>query len=267
MTLQNLSNFKIQGLPPTKIRRGFTLVELLIVVGIVATLVGILLPALVTARRHAREAVCKSNLHQLITGWTAYAVAHRGHPVSSWHATAKQTPNGLVGVSWLTLLRPYIGSDADTCRCPVAEVPTDLVLQNGLANRNWCSNTPSVISNPAEWVGGYGYNNFFEFTTQILFIPPTAYYRTLSTVDEPDNAPVMADANWMDIGWPFDTDKLPADFNDPNVTGNGDMSRVCLNRHHGGVNVAFADGSVKWIEIRSLWSLKWHTFFRTRPTF
>jgi len=60
-------------------RHGFTLVELLVVIGIIALLVGILLPALTKARENAKRAKCLSNVRQLTAAWLNYANDNKGH--------------------------------------------------------------------------------------------------------------------------------------------------------------------------------------------
>lgn len=59
-------------------RRAFTLVELLVVIGIIAVLIGILLPALGRAREAGNRTQCLSNMRQQFVAMTSYAAANRG---------------------------------------------------------------------------------------------------------------------------------------------------------------------------------------------
>jgi len=67
-------------------RGGFTLVELLVVIGIIAVLISILLPSLSKARESAKAVQCAANLRQLHTAMHLYAANFKGYvlPSRSW---------------------------------------------------------------------------------------------------------------------------------------------------------------------------------------
>ncbi len=65
-------------MPATPRRSAFTLVELLVVIGIIAVLIGLLLPALSAARKRADETVCLSNIRSLLQAIHIYADEQNG---------------------------------------------------------------------------------------------------------------------------------------------------------------------------------------------
>jgi len=66
----------------------FTLIELMVVVAVIALMIGILLPALGSARASTRAVFCESNIKQLALGWTMYADDNRGSPMPHLQTTS-----------------------------------------------------------------------------------------------------------------------------------------------------------------------------------
>jgi prepilin-type N-terminal cleavage/methylation domain-containing protein/prepilin-type processing-associated H-X9-DG protein len=91
-------------------RRGFTLVELLVVVAIIAILIMILLPAIQAAREAARRSQCVNQLNQLTKATMTYESTYKIFPPGMWGpAIGTTTPNqtgSWVGVT--ALLLPYM---------------------------------------------------------------------------------------------------------------------------------------------------------------
>ncbi|MFW6060248.1 MAG: type II secretion system protein [Phycisphaeraceae bacterium] len=100
--------------PPT--RRAFTLVELLIVLGLIALLVGLLLPALASARDTAHIAQCASRLHQLSLATAAYLndydATYPQPTQSGYYDVDKGYPAGEKQRNcWYNALDPYINEE------------------------------------------------------------------------------------------------------------------------------------------------------------
>jgi prepilin-type processing-associated H-X9-DG protein/prepilin-type N-terminal cleavage/methylation domain-containing protein len=141
------------GMLRRRSRKAFTLVELLVVIGIIAALLGILLPALAASRATAQSTVCQSNLRQIVTACLNYAGDNQGYwPPASldfyrfnlnrWHGTrpTMNDPFNFAG----SCLRPYLGGSL------------------GVGAIRACPDfVPTFASGPLAFeasAGGYGYN-------------------------------------------------------------------------------------------------------------
>jgi prepilin-type N-terminal cleavage/methylation domain-containing protein/prepilin-type processing-associated H-X9-DG protein len=105
--------------PPAGRTAAFTLIELLIVIGIIGLLMAMLLPTLARVREQARMTQCLSNLRQIGAALTMYEVANRRYPATPFEmgdtATAPASIKG-PSLDGRELLRPFM--DVDYFACP-----------------------------------------------------------------------------------------------------------------------------------------------------
>lgn len=87
--------------------RAFTLVELLVVIGIIAVLISILLPALNRVRQSAQSLACSSNLRQIGLANEMYMRDNQGAIVIAY------INYGPTQQYWFNALRPYVGKNDD----------------------------------------------------------------------------------------------------------------------------------------------------------
>src|SRR5262245_63538906 len=93
-------------------RRGFTLVEMLVVIAIIVVLIGLLLPAVAAARRASQASQCQANLRQL--GLAALQFRDQSGAFPQYRAEYPPITNayGVNRPRWQWILAPYLGGYA-----------------------------------------------------------------------------------------------------------------------------------------------------------
>jgi prepilin-type N-terminal cleavage/methylation domain-containing protein/prepilin-type processing-associated H-X9-DG protein len=220
-------------------RRAFTLIELLIVVGIISVLTGILLPALSAAREASRRTVCASNVRQVVTAALAYAQVNAG----SWPPAH---------VDFLTMnLRRWHGTRPDTSSAfQFTDSPLDRYLQ--VAEIKTCPSFEPVRPGFEASCGGYGYNNHYLGSSQAepelatLPLGPAEWDRRVGNVPAKLNR-VRNSAEkiaFSDAAMAA-PDLIEYSFLEPPTTVYGPTSPSIHFRHRGRrASVAWADGHV-----------------------
>ena len=92
--------------------RAFTLVELLVVISIIGVLVGLLLPAVQSARESSRRTQCTNNLKQLGLAFHQYEVNHRVFPSGTTFSKPDGDPTGVASFGWGSLILSHLQQNA-----------------------------------------------------------------------------------------------------------------------------------------------------------
>lgn len=216
--------------------KGFTLIEILVVVAIIALLAAILFPVFARARESARKASCQSNLHQIGLAILQYSQDYdeKMMPICTncawstntdrlyWYGVVDQSSSPSQMTSNEGLLFPYM-KNSQVGVCPSFDLARESTGQTGYGfNANYLSPYNSTTGDPQ----------------------PVS----LAAIEEPSRTVLMADsARWNTMVSPAalepSTDlSPPADTDPPSYAGN----YPTFHAHHNGTgNVLWADGHVK----------------------
>jgi prepilin-type N-terminal cleavage/methylation domain-containing protein/prepilin-type processing-associated H-X9-DG protein len=203
-------------------RRGFSLIELLVVIGIIAILIGILLPTMRGVRERAKAVQCASQMRSLGQAFYNYAAQNHGAlPTwSGWQvAGGDGTGDDDPGPGWTEQLAPfYAPPTSRVYDCP--SFPDDYPINYFLAAR-WCSFNHRLNLTLAEIRTSSTFILSGDCTGETLYRMP--FGTREFTTDDCDKDDAVGPALTF--------------ASDP---GGG----LCV--HHGGNNVLFGDGHVAW---------------------
>jgi prepilin-type N-terminal cleavage/methylation domain-containing protein/prepilin-type processing-associated H-X9-DG protein len=227
-------------------RFGFSIPELLVVVGIIGVLLALLLPALVKTRKSAQSTVCLANLRQLAQGFQMYVNENNG----------RTFPEMMDTWSWVKALTPPGGRAV--LLCPEASEPRPGRIppggiKPGTAVHAW---------EGGDLLGSYGFNRWIgAYGPRPEPAPAWMTYPIHVRAKEAERVPVLGDCTDAYTN-ALDTDVVP-----DNLQGHtqfSEMGAYCIDRHSMAVNVAFMDGHAERVPLAGLWKLKWSEGFRPR---
>jgi prepilin-type processing-associated H-X9-DG protein len=207
-----------------ELTRGFTVIELGVVIGVILILSGLLLSVVCKAKAQARATVCKSNLHQIGLALTMYIDDFQKYPVEgSWAAIA------LLSFANQKVL-PYAANNRNIFYCPAQKLATKSTMDlKALDPLSYGCNSLGSASRARRF-----------FRLGVAAIPPVS----VSEVRVPSEMILLGDSG-TDTLWDMaiNPSELPSEKNTAETTVN---SWLPSKRHKGGANMLFSDGHIEY---------------------
>jgi len=237
------------------IRRAFTLVELLVVIGIIALLIAVLLPAMSKARQSAATTACLSNLRQLATAATLYAGDfHGSYPPAQY--TVVQLP-WTYSYNWdYTVIRNTGSGEKTTSPGLLWTGRTNLRVQQ-------CPSYDGRSATAGDPFTGYNYNTSYIGRGEGEAIPIPA---KMTQVRRPCETALFGDAGATQLGTnKFMRSPLRSPSEKPSLSADARINGAQGFRHNNNrsTNVAFCDGhgETRWDRFSGGLAVEPHTGF------
>ena len=236
----------------SKMKCGFTVVELLVVIFAIALLAALLLPALAQGKATAKSVACKSNLRQLGIALAGYTESEDYYP------PLDQEDPGLLGIyGWPAHLLPHLSTNTAVFRCP----GTDPEMEWNPAPNG---PQPFPFNVTAYSKFSYGYNASGVGPGGWLGLGNAGEFRLpASKVLAPSEMIAIGDSNGDTVADGEIEFRKPPSLQLPLAPPG--------NRHRGGANIVFCDGHVewalqtKWVERKDEVARRWNNDNRSHP--
>jgi prepilin-type processing-associated H-X9-DG protein/prepilin-type N-terminal cleavage/methylation domain-containing protein len=241
-----MNNHTEDSMPRPSRRYAFTLVELLVVIGIIALLISILLPTLNRARESARTIKCASNLRQIGLAMNMYINESKGfYP----YPTTTQGEQAL----WYTAIDKYMIAMPNSDRNGAGSATGQRTYHEGKQCVVWDEFNGPVNMTTVQAVGKESAKTY-KMNSHLRRRWPTRSHARANKLPKPSEFVVSGDATSLDV---------TGDHPDPNtnIKESNDLSfelgdkanqaGVAI-RHNKGANILLADGHVELFKFKTI---------------
>jgi prepilin-type processing-associated H-X9-DG protein/prepilin-type N-terminal cleavage/methylation domain-containing protein len=253
-------------------RAGFTLLELLVVVGIVVLVIAALYPAFTSVRNRSAQAREMATARNLLTGWTSYATENSGAllpgyktGLSAFDQNGKPIAESTIGVAsarYPWRLAPYLSFNLRALYIDEGLQTLEALEQSDYSNYLYQTSVFPSLGLNTTWVGGDenqgGFNSAFQnaygkfYVSRMTEIRNTAQLIVFASARGIDADPGQAGQltqGYFRVRSPnFTSAQWAATYNDLDPASAGQLS----SRHGGRTIIAMVDGHVETKQVDEL---------------